>query len=745
MLRGISTEIVDIRSYKPGDPILETERISKLGSFPIPKTLKKDEKFDLEKFLEEALKPDEKEFKILSKGLKFLKYSEADAQELYNIIGGAIKLASTVSSVIGIVNSVSQIAEKFGLLGSQEKISEQRLKEIGIRVEQIYKYLAKQDKKGLYNEAAEWRVVNEQVQNAQWNARISRSDDNLDQLEHRASDLYKSISKMLDTNKADIAFQKSVYNYSSQSGHWIDAAGTSALTLADGSILPPYGAEDSDLQTNIWDAGHYIDVLVSALREYLIITMAMEPAYRSTAYDRVALRNIAQKLRIFVEKWRGSILIANPSAGINGGNRLYNPLSNQKYAAHGILIGAVDPVTGISSLKEFTNFKIEYSRTYFPGTAWGGLWDSSKASEPENALSSAINEHGPLVDSVIQSCGIGSLIKLEMQYRIAADSPIDSQFVRLPNAKSSTISNRLINPFGIPVQVSEYIGTPETIDLGNLKNFTGNPNKTYSAMRFRQTIEKNFKFKIARRTEMSKIQLGYRLRIADKDFILCPYSASPPEGMQSVPFPNTPIEVDYYFTTEVYDCCQTRHFSLHDEDNFEEQGENEERVFHNKRKGHGHIHVSISFEPFVGGDTAAHAGEVIVKIRNIEPATFSDAFILEVSVYETRLDLNGEPVELLADGMTIHMVPTYLVVGKEFIYDRRRALELLEKTVGSINDRFSQQELPFPSKPLPDPAWNIRDKAIEIENGLTFVKTAMIKEPKLTTDIVNHFLPPMIK
>ncbi|HDR7854209.1 TPA: hypothetical protein ACLIVI_004733 [Bacillus pacificus] len=753
MLKGIYTEDGGIQPYKPGEPILESERITQLDFPPILGDAKQGifmENKGLLDELGEAYKPKKDDYKALSKGLEFLKFREDEAQDIYNLIGGAINLASSITTAIAIVNSATELARKLHLFGLEQTSSNESMQKIGKRIEQIYEYLKKENLRSLNKEAIIWRSKKANVDASLWNAKISRAQNILEQLDNRTNELDTAILSMLESEQGDIAFQKSVYNYKSNSGHWIDAAGTAALTLADGRILPSYRDESSDLQTSIWDPGYYLDVLVSALHERLNVAMLLEPAFRSTAYDRDRLLQIANALQKFIEKWRASILVANPVAGISKDNTLYNPLSNSIYVAEGILIGAVDPVTGISSLSNFEGFEIERSRTYLPGSAWGGRWDYSKAVDPEKALSAAMNKHVALVDSVIQACGISSLSKLELQYRILASTPTVSEFVRLPNAKFQfhDIANESIIINGIHISIpnfSDSKGTPETIDLGKLKPFAANPNKTYPAMRFHREIEKTFKFKMARRAEWSKIQLGYRLRIAEKDFVLCPFSGRPPEGIPSIPFPNTPIEVDYHFNTEVYDCCQIRHFSANEEDKFEKEGESSERVFNNMRKGRAHIKVSINFEPLSGGDNDAHSGEVIVTIRNLEANKFPDSFIIKVSVFETRYNLKAdEPVELEADWMTIHMTPSYLVVGQEFIDDYWDAFIRSLKTIKGINDKLSLKDQQVPTRNIPEPAWSIRDKELEIENGLEILKTGMIKHPDITTEVINYFRPPLM-
>ncbi|WP_238322760.1 hypothetical protein [Gorillibacterium massiliense] len=715
-----------------GDSIFESERLAPAGGYLPVRANSGNEDLD-----SGFLKPDKDEFKWLSKGLKFLKYSEAEAEEMYNLIGGAIKLASSIVSIIGAVSTVADLAQKLGLFGPAEKSTDERLKEIGARIEQIYGYLSNENRRGLYNEALGWRVATDMAHAKAWNVRVSRSPENLRELNERANELDRSILLMLDPGKANIAFLKSVYGYAPNTRHWIDAAGTSCLVRADGAPLPAYGSQE--LSSDIWDAGHYNDVLLSALKERLIIATAMEPAYRSTGYDRAVLADIAEKLRLFIAKWRSSILVAVPSAGITGGGELYNPFDDPDYAANGILIGAVDPVTGISSLEIFSGFQIEYSRTSMPWSAWGGVWDTSKAVDPEKALKAATDAHTALVDSVIRASGIAQLTDLQKQFRSAASLPSKSQFVDLPDAR---FRYALI----LPYMVRGGGGTEETIDLGSLKTFSGNPNKTYPATRYHRLMEKTFRFRMARRAEWSRVQLGYRLRIAGLDIELCPFSTRPAEGFPSTPFPTGPIENVHQFATDVFDCCQTRPFSASDEDRFEREGEDGERVFHNLRKGSAKIQITVQFEPLYQGASEAHAGEAIVKIRNLEPEAFPDSFIIEAVVFETIVDSNGQPDMFPADSITIHMTPSYLIVGQDFMNDRQKAIEHMIRTVKGINDKFSMEQLtPESFKPSPDPAWKTLRRAQIIENKAALVQAALAVKPDLVKEEINYYLPPQLR
>ena len=218
-----------------------------------------------------------------------------------------------------------------------------------------------------------------------------------------------------------------------------------------------------------------------------------------------------------------------------------------------------------------------------------------------------------LVDQVVKASGIDRLRKLQIQYAKLAKPVLESEFVRLPVANFHFVADGLL---------------PSTRDRRSRRSrdgrswrpekFTSDPAKTYPATRYFRQMEKTFRFRMTRRTEISEIQLGYRLRIEDVDIELCPYSRRPAAGFPSVPFPTEPIEKTLRLTLQVADCCQTSHFSAAKEDNFEKGGSTD-RVFVQHGTGEAEIQVSIVFVPLAGGLDDAHAGEAVVTITNLRP------------------------------------------------------------------------------------------------------------------------------
>ena len=730
--------LVTIPPYSPNEPLFESQRLD-LHAIPVAQPVlsggkgnEKDKDEDLG-FLE----PGKDEFKDVAKGLKFLKLSKDEAETLYDLIGVGIKLTSAIMTVIGIYNTVTDLIKKIQMFGQTEVTVEARLEAISARLVQIYGYLASSARKGLYTEARGWRTATTLSRQSRWSAQISRSISFLETVITRMVALDGAISQMVEPESGVISFQRAVYGYTPGGGHWIDAAKAPFVGLASGQAMPDYSDPNQELQAEIWDAGHYIDELISSLRERVLASAAVEPAFRSTGVYRAFFRDTAQALDKVIARWRGAFLIANPTACIAQDGELRAPISPA--GTSGILIGATDPVTGISSIQLWDQFAIKYITYTFYGEAYGGGPQRSVAVDPVAALSGALQQHAQSVDQVIKASGIDRLRKLQGQYQRLSEPVSQSEFVRLP------VPTFQYEDQGLFVDV---VGEPTTVDLGDLKKFASDPNKVYPATRYYREMEKTFRFRMARRTEISRIQLGYRLRLETADVELCRYSRRPAEGFPVLPFPSEPIEKTIHLKLPVADCCQTSHFSPAMEDNFEEEGGSKDRVFVQHGTGEAQIKVSIQFEPLAGGQDDAHAGEAVVTISNIDPRQFCDAFALKVSVYETVVGPGDppEPYEFEADYMTIHMTPSYLLVGRDFIEDYWRAFETMVKTIKGINDKLTLDQIPFERpQPMEDPKWNFRNPTLEVQEGIKFLDAVTaLRRSDIAKELV-YFRAPAVR
>jgi hypothetical protein len=725
----------------PGDLLLEPDRaqspvlVQRIGVGPLdipapggtqaPPDNKPKKVWDL-------LKPGQTDLKGLQSALKFLKLTPDDFENYFNAIGSLVNLAGGIVSIVGAVSTVKDLLIKLKILESSEFNTQAALEQIGLRLQQVYSYLVNADRKGLFVEARQWRADIGNARTAVAEAAQSRSPITLNSLVERANDLDGALSSMLDPQSGYIAFQRSAYQYQPYAGHWIDYSAAPFMALASGAPVN-YTAASAELATVIWDPGHYIDVLIRALADRLLVIATAEPLFRSTGYHRSQLRNLVTGLTAFIEKWKGSLLVVDPAAGINAGGHIRHP-AYTKSAPHGILLGAVDPVTGLGAwIGEWSGFAIKFTTTetiFSPGSRP----DYGVAIDPQQALKDAADMQWAMLDFVIAASGIPKLIQLRTSLQKAASAVIGSEVVELPDASFSWIET----PWPAP--------HPETVDLGRLQRYASDPTKTYSAVRHFQEIEKTFRFRIARRTDVSLTQLGYSLRIAGQVIPLVAFSRAPYAGQGIVAFPADPIPFAFEASVHVYDVFQQRVISEAEEDAFERDGEisGVRRLFLNERTGSISLAGQITFEhdPYDQGYT----GEVVVTIHNVNPVLFRDAAILAVSVLETHADSDpSQLTEDLADEMTVHMVPSFLLVGSEFFHDYDEAQIAMAKVIEGIDDKFGLRDLMVPTAPDPQPKWAVRREWLETAKSLDLVdRFGAINESALAREIQRN-LPPTIR
>ena len=73
----------------------------------------------------------------LAKVLQFLKFSSSDVFQITEMVGSAIKIATSITSIVGAVGTVLDLAKKLGIFGREEKSVESWLKDVMKRVDEI--------------------------------------------------------------------------------------------------------------------------------------------------------------------------------------------------------------------------------------------------------------------------------------------------------------------------------------------------------------------------------------------------------------------------------------------------------------------------------------------------------------------------------------------------------------------------------------------------------------------------------
>ena len=381
--------------------------------------------------------------------------------------------------------------------------------------------------------------------------------------------------------------------------------------------------------------------------------------------------------------------------------------------------------------------------TIWHASIWAkGKPDETRAKDPKEALGRALDLQPRLLDGAVRASGIGRLAELRARLQdILTRHSVGSDFVDLPNATFS-----LIDMTGPAAQI-------EKVDLGFIGKYSKHPNKKYDGERYAQTFEKRFRFAMALRTDVSLIQLGYRIELGGHNVPMIPYSVAP--GTGTAPrFPTQPISLEIRGEDwTVYDVYQSSIFSPADEDEFEEGEPSQsmfeskyfrpERLFLNERQGPGALKVDITFNTDLNSPTQPFVGHATVTIRNLDPARFRGGVILPVTVYETRVvNKNGQTEEFVADGMTVHLVPSFLVVDYDYFTDRREGTEAIDRIFGGINERYVRSEQPH----IPvGPEWQVGRRAVEDAVKAKAIQRFELEEPELAEHTLKRFQLPELR
>ena len=105
------------------------------------------------------------------------------------------------------------------------------------------------------------------------------------------------------------------------------------------------------------------------------------------------------------------------------------------------------------------------------------------------------------------------------------------------------------------------------------------------------------------------------------------------------------------------------------------------------------------------------------------------------------MGLGNQPEEVIADTMTIHLVPSYVIFGPDYFAAFYAAEARAAKIIKSINDRFSIQDMRV-GVPIPDPAFRVGDRFYAIIHNIALIEAALeqIGEP-IQVEIARNMLP----
>jgi hypothetical protein len=637
----------------------------------------------------------------LIKVLKVLKFSGADIRRIWHYGATIAKLASAAVTIVGAVATIKDVLEYLGVLDDETDELTKLSQGIDVKVRQIYGYLSNSARKQEYEKTLAWRTKVRFVRNSLSNLSASRSAENVQSAKDDYKALKEAIHLMLGLDTARIPFRRDAHAYVPSSGHWIDFADPLYMTT-DNGLPVVYRDINQDLAAEVWDPGYYLDVLVDAIAVHLAALKALEPAHVSTGWDRQHLRDLHALLGAFVEQWARSLVytrvdelvIAGPYPT---GYQLLHPYQwnpNAPVETHMIPLGVADPATGLSL------FDPGWSEGFQPvvSTDGFGLEKVIAFNAPrDKAVAAAYGYRYQLGKALRTACGIDRMRGMVHEIFQLIAGPAQSEFVDAGDARFTLDETRALP-------------AAENLSLGLVGSYAGKPGKLYPATRHLRRGRKQFSFALARRMDVSEIQLGYRLTLsvggADGmlEIPLCPYSARSTADQALAPFPPspTPRELRAQQAT-VYDVIQSAPFSNQDEDDFERDGKipGKRRLFLDSRSGKAAIRVEVTLE-FPGnpaGQVATHPflGRAHVTVTNLEPDVNRDGFIVHAIIYETvnaAVDnYKSDAVqERMADDLTLHFAPSVLVVGDEYFDDRERGSKALDEKCDELDKRFRKSK-----------------------------------------------------
>lgn len=688
------------------------------------------------------------EYPIIKKGLKALTFSDEAVGELYDTITDVISIASSVVSVVGAFNSITALAKSLGLLPDHEEEQRRLLAKMAEQIEAIYEYHKQEEKEQQYHEAVAWRV--DLAGAFSWRREVtttSRAFHILNNLNIRLDELDDSLNRMFLFGK--IAFSRDAYDQTPRPqqilfGSWLDAAISPFMTRADGSPIK-YALPSEDLQGRVWDPGYYIDVLVRSIEERIAGQVALEPAFRSSGFRRAHFATIASGLDTFIQKYRDNLWVAVPSAGIEPSvlsqrGYLRNPYFAEvpnyyrgNPAPDGIVLGAFDPVTGNSNISTWSDFEITYQGVW-PFNNVKNPYEPTWVADRSKALSAATAEQGRRLTALTAGTMIGKLTELRDALVNLSRPPFGSEFVTFDHFRLTLLGG-----------LRTKIPTTEEVDLGRYKEYSPNPNRTYTATRWRQQVEVRIPFRIAKRAEYSRIQLGYRVQIGSKSYDICRWEHGGP-GPDAI---FTPVKETITVAARKYDCLQRFSFNEDQEESYAKTGivpDNHERVLQNLRQGDATLDVEINY--LTDGGSMVHWREVELILRtpvDVED-TDLDAYELGVQVFETHLGIVDDeevPEEVTAASITATIVPSYLIVDQAYFDDLYHAMLTAAKAqvAAKLEVQKSWRDIrqQIPTEPFPDPQYGVLRPAILAERSLDFLDAAWATKHRDVTNSIRRY------
>ncbi|EOO64235.1 hypothetical protein IKE_05112 [Bacillus cereus VD196] len=679
--------------------------------------------------------------------LKELKYEPDQITKVHKLLDAVSDFAGGITSIIGTVNTVKSLLEFAGIIKKADPTGELLLG-INANVNTLLKHFKNDAKLKNLEDRSRWTNAVRAAEAALDNLQISRSQEHFQQIDSAMKMLMDALNEMLDygpnqkfnsdkvPNKGIIPFLRPYYKYyfnKNAPEHWIDYA-TGGTIKTRGGALVSYAFEEDELGEEIWDAGYYLDVLIKSIGLFISVLTVTEPAFRSTGHRRFDLMYLCEHLKVFIDHWERSFLVTDIDVSIEPysdfyGHKINHPFLHWSRSFYGsIPLGIIDPITGVSMfIPDFRE------------GLWVGDLRQNKISDADYnvAWSTAKQTLNEMTERVRKECGILKLYTLQRQLYELTTSPVGSQFTRISNV---AINNLML--WQSPVE--------ETLSLGFIGNLAGKPGRLYKAKRIFQTNNKTFRIPMVRRMDASGVQLGYRLEISilggEKriNVDLCEFSAvSSPHLEEKLPLFPTHEFVEEIPTQSatVYDVVQSSAFSA-EEESLVENGNvipEKQRLLINSREGTAGLRVKVDFSIDLTDVDHQYIGYANVTVENPNVET-KDAFIVNVNIFETKISsVTKSKVEEFADGMTLHVVPSYLIPEPEYFVDYQAGYMVLEKIMKEI----PEEDIQLIPKPWEE-VWNPYNIGIYDSIKLKAYEEFSQKRPEIARNLLSRFQIPII-
>lgn len=660
------------------------------------------------------------QFDIYDRIGRDLKMSPGNVIGLRNVFDMAAGFAGVFTAGVGVFDSAKSLLKAFGVIEDEMGQIKLQLAEMDKNIKILMKRIGEESEEAKINRRLGWKRTVEDCASAGAALRISRSPDHHDRAKASIERLVKSLGEMLAWGEIDTFGPRTTV-----AGHipFVLEAHKAQRDWRPGWALPEhwfqyaaymrtlsgYPAPTEELQ-RIWDPGHFVDLIAAGFRELLACLAIIEPAYRSTPVEaHRKLRQLTRDLGVFIDTWERMLLVTPVELQIRDDGYLQHPYLTwypEEVGEH-IALGVADLATGATTL----DVRYRVPNLITPGASPFGAPrlepfgpPGSRVQDVEAGRAAAQFDLQRMVNEMKSRVGMRNLKNLYNELGELVESPTRSQICRLRDFTSVSL-------WGWEWPVAEEI----EIHNAPIANAAGR--RKYKATRWSQLFHKQFRIPIVRRMDMTLCQLGYRIRLniarevsepAKLDLVICKFNTWNLSHIRPTIDDFFPVKhFDQIFSVPdaaMFEVVQTGSYTSADATELDKQKPGLEigRIFVPKKSGPVSVHVKVDTEIDFEAPDHAFVGFADVLVELHKPGDHKNSFIVDVAVYETGLSAtDDEQIEQFADGVTLHMIPTFLIAEDAYFIDYMKGLAEVRNTLKDVPP-LVQLPLPLP-RPDDDP------------------------------------------